>query len=111
MAGYAELTIDQGSNFDVSMSLIGDDGVPINLSGCVVRGQMRKAYTSANPTANFICTISDAVGGNVDIGLSASTTANIRFGRYVFDIEYVDTFNTTTRVVEGIATVTPEVTR
>jgi hypothetical protein len=111
MAGYAELTIDQGSTFDAALSLVGDDGVAIDLSGCTVRGQIRKAYTSANAAANIVCTITDAVGGNVDIGLSAATTANIKFGRYVYDIEYVDTFGTITRIVEGIVTVTPEVTR
>jgi hypothetical protein len=68
---------------------------------------MRKWYTSANPTAVFTTEIVD---GTVMLSLSATETANISAGRYVYDIE-LTTGNTITRIVEGIVTVTPEVTR
>ena len=46
------------------------------------------------------------------MGISSANTANLRAGRYVFDVEMNDTANSTiTRVIEGIATVMPNVTR
>ena len=33
------------------------------------------------------------------------------YGRYVYDVELTNSSNTRSRLVEGIATITPEVTR
>jgi len=43
--------------------------------------------------------------------MSANTTANVVAGRYVYDVELVDSGNVATRLIEGIVTVTPQVTR
>jgi hypothetical protein len=44
--------------------------------------------------------------------LTAATTANLRAGRYVFDVEMNDVANNNIqRMFEGIATVLPNVTR
>jgi hypothetical protein len=43
--------------------------------------------------------------------LNAATTANIKAGRYLFDVKQVDNVNTTTRLIEGIITVNPQVTK
>ena len=64
-----------------------------------------------NATANIICTITSAINGEITMSLPANTTANIKSGRYLFDLETVDTNGTVSRVLEGIITVTPEVTR
>ena len=44
-------------------------------------------------------------------GSSGANTANIKPGRYVFDVITIDTFNTKNRVLEGTITVTPSVTK
>jgi hypothetical protein len=43
--------------------------------------------------------------------MTANATANIAAGRYVYDLEVANTSGARIRYVEGIATVTPEVTR
>jgi hypothetical protein len=45
------------------------------------------------------------------MSLNSAVTANIRAGRYLYDVKMTDTDNITTRVVEGILTVTPQVSR
>ena len=46
------------------------------------------------------------------MSLSNSTTASIANGKYYYDLELVNTSQSTvTRLLEGVARVTPEVTR
>jgi hypothetical protein len=45
------------------------------------------------------------------MSLTDGQTANIKAGRYLFDVETVDTGGVVTRILEGIITVTPGVTK
>jgi ribosomal protein S1 len=108
---YAELTVDQGSTFESTIDLVTDDGAVINVAGYVFTGQIRKSYYSTNPTANLTLSIVDAANGNVKVSITAANTANIKAGRYLYDIKMRDTSNTVTRLVEGVITITPQVTR
>lgn len=108
---YAELTLDQGSSFETTVDLTNDDGTAINVTNYVFSSQIRKSYYSSNVTANLIVTVTNAANGNVKMSLDAANTANIRAGRYLYDLKMVTDTNVTTRIVEGIITVTPQVTR
>jgi hypothetical protein len=111
MGAYTDLTIDQGTDFETSLDLIADDGTSINIAGYVFSGQIRKSYYSSNPAANLVIVITNASKGNTLITLDAANTANIPAGRYVYDIKMKDSINVVSRVVEGIVTVTPQVTK
>jgi hypothetical protein len=112
MAAYVELFMDQGATFNNVINLSDDlTNANINISGYSVRSQMRRSYYSANASANITCTITDAINGEITMNLPANTTANIKAGRYLFDLETVSTSGVTSRVLEGIITVTPEITR
>lgn len=111
MSAYTDLTIDQGADFETTFDLVADDGTPVDITGFIFSGQIRKSYYSSNPTANLVITILNSVNGNTKISLGAANTANIISGRYVYDIKMKDSANVTTRVVEGIITITPQVTR
>lgn len=108
---YAELVVDQGATYETTIDLIADDGTAVNVAGYVFSGQIRKSYYSQSPTANLTLTISNAANGNVIMSLNSATTANIKAGRYVYDVKMIDVANTTTRIVEGIITITPQVTK
>jgi hypothetical protein len=43
--------------------------------------------------------------------MNAVTSANVTPGRYVYDCELTSSSNVVSRLVEGIVTVTPQVTR
>lgn len=108
MAVKANITIDQGSSFETTLDVTDDNGDPINLTGYTGAAQMRKHYTSSN---SFAFTVAiNPTAGVVTLTMSANATANIVSGRYVYDCE-LTTGNTVSRVLEGIVTVTPQVTR
>lgn len=112
MAAYVELYMDQGTTFRNVINLIDDTtNAYININNYVIASQMRRSYYSANATANLVCTITDFANGEITMTLDASNTSSIKAGRYLFDLETTDRANTTVRVLEGIITVTPEITR
>lgn len=108
---YAELTIDQGANLSSTIDLTNDDNTPINLANTSFTAQIRKSYYSTNPTANITVTIEDSANGRVRLSIDAANTANIKAGRYLYDLKMIDASNTHIRVIEGIVTITPQVTR
>ena len=110
MAIYSNFTIDQGTTFSADIDVTDADGDILNLTGYTVAGQMRKSYNSTTFTA-FSASISNATGGVVTIGLSATQTNALKAGRYVYDVEITASDATVTRIIEGQIEVTPGVTR
>jgi hypothetical protein len=45
------------------------------------------------------------------MSLGAANTANIKAGRYLFDVSTTSANNKVSRILEGIITVTPGITR
>lgn len=112
MAAYVELYMDQGTTFNNIINLTDDvTNANVNISGYIVRSQMRRSYYSENATANIVCTITTPSAGEITMSLDAANTDNIKAGRYLFDVETVDLSNTVTRILEGIITVTPSITK
>lgn len=109
MAIKANIVIDQGATYSTSIDVTDEDGAVVNLTGFTGAAQMRKHYTSTSQTA-FTVSIS-APTGVVSLSLSANVTNNIAPGRYVYDCELTDAAGTVSRLIEGIVTVTPGVTR
>jgi len=109
---YAELTIDQGATFSSVITLTNDDNTAIDLTGYTFECQIRKSYYSTNATANIAVTIEgDAANGAVRLSLDSANTANIKAGRYLYDLKMTDDEDTTIRVIEGIVTITPQVSK
>lgn len=107
MAQKANITIDQGTTFSSGIDLLNDNDEPVDVTNYTARGQIRKHYSSSN-SVSFTTTLSN---GSLVISLTANQTAGMVAGRYVYDLELVDPSNTVLRILEGIVTVTPEVTR
>ena len=110
MAIYANLTADQGSNFDAVIDVIDVDGNYINISDYTYRGQVRKSYASST-SVDFTVYTNNPVQGQLIIELSAEQTAAMKYGRYVYDVEIISSSGYVTRVVEGQLEITPRVTR
>ncbi len=112
MAAYIELVIDQGTTFNNIINITDDvTNAAVNVSGYSFESQIRRSYYSANITANIICTITNASNGQVTMNMTAANTANIKPGRYVFDVKSIDTFDVVNRILEGIITINPSVTK
>jgi hypothetical protein len=109
MATKANLVIDQGATFSVSIDIMDDDDQVIDLTGYTGAAQIRKHFTSSNSVAFTVTTA--PVDGVVTLSLTANQTSGLIAGRYVYDVELTNSSNVISRVVEGIVTVTPQVTR
>ena len=110
MAVTSNLLMDQGADFTVTINYNDQDGTAKNLTGYTARSQMRKSYYSTS-AISFTANISNPSYGEITMSLNSNTTANVKAGRYVYDLEVVSNTNVVTRVIEGIVTVMPEVTR
>ena len=109
MKRYKDLVLDQGATF-VEYVLYQDKSKnAIDISGLSPRAKLRKSYYSSNATT-FTTSVISAVNGNVSISLSFNETANIKAGRYVYDVELYDS-NVVYRIQQVTITVYPEVTR
>jgi hypothetical protein len=114
MAEYAELYIDQGTDFNTTISLNDDDtNLPQSLAGYNVASQLRRSMLAVNAAASFQCSISDASNGEITIAMTAANTANLKAGTYYYDIRLVDGYSggTKSRLVEGVVYVTPAITK
>lgn len=114
MATFAYLDIDQGSDFNIEV-MIDDDDNPQNfgmdLSGFTAHSQFRKNFGSSTAYA-FEAEITDFDKGIVTLTLAGEDSSNILPGRYIFDVEiYNASSGVKLRVLEGIVTISPEVTK
>ena len=109
MATKANLTIDQGSTFNVTLDLTDENDTVIDLTGYSGVSQIRKTFTSLTGVS-FAVAIS-AQYGTVTLSLTPAQTASLVAGRYVYDVELTSAGGTVSRIIEGIVTVTPQVTK
>jgi len=108
MATQKNIVIDQGTTFSVDVTAKDSAGAAKNLTGYATTGQLRKSYYSSTSTS-FTTAQVDATGV-ITLSLTATETGNLKAGRYVYDCESASG-SETIRVVEGIVTVTPQVTK
>lgn len=110
MAAFSEITIEQGATFNTTVNVTDVYNASVNLYGYSASSQMRKSYYST--TAQTITsTVTGIANGEITLSISSANTANLTPGRYVFDLIINDGNDVVTRVIEGIATVLPSVTR
>ena len=112
-AGYAELFLEQGADFNTTVTLDDVSGSPINLIPYTATSQMRKSYYSSNASGTFITNTQNYGDlGILSLSMYANTTANIASGRYLYDVYITQTGGTDRiRVLEGIVNVMPQVTK
>jgi hypothetical protein len=71
---------------------------------------MRKSYTSST-AYSLNAAVYNASAGQVRMTLTATQSEAITPGRYLYDLEIASPSGAKTRVVEGVATVTPQITQ
>jgi len=108
MATVNNIYLDQGTTFDFTFGLVNVDGTKKDLTNYTITGQIRRSYYSS--TKVDFTTTKVNLEGEVTLNLTANQTAALKTGRYVYDVE-IQSNQETLRVLEGILTVNPEVTR
>jgi hypothetical protein len=108
MASKINIVIDQGTTFNTTYTIHDTNDLPVDFTGYTANSQMRKTYSSSNAYAFNVSLNSN---GQVALSMAANVTNNVIAGRYVYDIEVEDLSGIRSRIVEGIVTVTPQVSR
>ena len=115
----SNLTINAGATFNQTFELENSDSSsPLDLTGYTLSSKMKKHghkwsaslrgsvgvttfnYQSTGITT-FTSSIVSAINGQIKIGLSSITTAEIIPGRYQYDVLVTDGVGMVTRVIEG----------
>lgn len=78
----------------------------MNLATYTANSSMRKSFYSSTAN-NFTATITDNAAGEITLTMTASETASLKPGRYVYDLLITDDAGTKSRIVEGIVSVSP----
>lgn len=110
MAQISNLFVDQGSDYSSIITVTSASGAPLNLLGFTAKSQMRKSY-GASLAYNFTAEIYDESTGRIRLSLTAAQSELIPAGRYLYDVEITSDTGIKKRVVEGIVTVTPQITQ
>lgn len=115
-AAQYDLVIEQGSTYSQSVQWkTGSPAAAVNLTNYTARMQLRSSVTASTAalsltTENGRISIT-ANTGTVTLSISATDTAALTAGRYVYDLELVSSGGQVTRLMEGVVTVSAEVTR
>ena len=112
MANTVNLYIDQGSDFHYELLLNSEDFGGIDLTGYDIHSQFRKSFQSST-YYSLGCSIVEPVSlGEITLTLPGSVSIDIPPGRYLYDVEIVDSLNNVQiRIIEGILLISPCITR
>lgn len=120
MAGRYDFTIEQGATFSRQVTWQDESGAGINLTGYTITGKLRKKTSDNKEIASFTCALVTPTSGIFSFSLTPTQTsllpssfsynAEKQLLECVYDIEASSGSNVY-RVLEGIASISPEVTR
>jgi hypothetical protein len=111
MATISNIFIDQDADFTTTVTVNDSGGTALDLSGYTALAMIRKTYQSTTATTFTSTFANPRPSGQITISLTDTQTAALEAGRYVYDMIITDSLGVKTRVVEGIATVNPSVSR
>jgi hypothetical protein len=109
-----DILIEQGATYS-QLITYKDNGVAVNLTGYTARMQVRATLESASTlveltTANSRIALG-GTAGTITLTISATDTAALTAGRGVYDLELVSGSGIVTRLLQGVATISRNVTR
>lgn len=102
------ITIERGTDFESSFDMFTDSGRDIDISDYTGVAKVRKYPTSPSYT-NF--TVSISSDNRISMSMSAEDTATLEEGRNYYDLVLKSPTNLYTKVIEGMALVSPTVSQ
>jgi len=111
MAVYINnIIIDTGAHFSRDFYLDNIDGTPLDLTGYTGASQIRKHPDSVNATVSFTVSFIDRTNGRIRVSLGRTTTAEIKPGRYMYDVMLTDDSDNKSIVIEGNVLASQDIT-
>tara|TARA_B100000424_G_scaffold67817_2_gene50284 strand:+ start:14021 stop:14356 length:336 start_codon:yes stop_codon:yes gene_type:complete len=111
MATISNIFIDQDADFTTTVTINDANDVALDLTNYTAAATLRKSYKSTSSTSFTVAFVSPRTTGQITLTLTDTQTGALKQGRYVYDVVITDSTGDKTRVVEGIATIKPSVTR
>ena len=107
-ASPLNLTVEQGTDFEITITVRNKNNAPLNLTGYSATSEMKKHHvaTTAYP---FTVTFVDRSNGRIALSMTNTVTDTLREGRYVYDIMLISPNSLKTRVIQGTVLVSPGV--
>lgn len=120
MGATYDMYINQGENYAIQLVIKDQAGDPIDITGDTFEGQIRDKYDASSIAATFVFENGPSTG-SLFVKLSSEATGDIPCApgtmqnkrpvtEFVYDIERHSS-GAVTRILEGSAFVSPEVTR
>lgn len=117
-SGKHNFIFEQGVDVERVVTWDGPDGSPIDITDYTAAMQVRRQTNSDDTLLSLVSptnlTIGDALG-TITINVTSTVMSALPVGRWVYDLELTSPGEgdeaITTRLLEGVFTVTPEVTR
>ena len=98
------LTINTHSDFSEDLELFQTGGNRTNLSGYTAQSQMRK-HPDSSTAYDFTVGITSDIDGELTLSMTDTVTAQIKPGRYMYDLMLIRPNGDKTIVVEGMVNV------
>lgn len=112
MAGKYNIIIEQNSSFSLPVTMYnvtGSTETVMDLTGYSARAAVKKNYGDTKTYVTMSVTNTLNSTGQIQLAIAPTDTINIPVGSYVWDLLII-TGSTQTRILEGVASVTPYVT-
>lgn len=122
-AASLTLSIDQGATFTRKLIFKDSLGALINLTGQTFTGMIKKSFSDTTALATFTCTVLNQTTNlgevTVELTSAASSAIPIKIQKpgtrttedFIYDIERTYSTGVVERILEGIARISPEVTK
>lgn len=114
-AGKYDITIEQGATFSLVLTWKDSQGNPIDLTGYTAKMDVRRSYSSSDTLLSLTTSNGGVslggISGQVIMHASATITESISPTSAIYDLELESPTGFVTRLIEGRATISPEVTR
>lgn len=109
MSTTVNLTIDQGTDYLRTFTVMDVHNTVMNLTSCTLSAQIKRNNTSTE-YISFTVAITDALHGKVSMSLPHSITSTME-GKYMYDIFLTDPATKRFKIVDGLITITQSITR
>lgn len=108
-------TYPQGTDYPLTITVNDELGVPVDLTGYTLAGQAREKYDSVSAYFSFTLALKDQIlyPGQFTATIPDNAVSDIlsEKKKVVYDIEITSIGGDRRRILEGVITITPEVTR
>jgi hypothetical protein len=113
-AGEYDITIEQGSGFSLNLTYEAPEGSLVDFTGSTARLHVRSKYGATEKLIELTTEnggIELGAEGSIQLSISATATAALKFDRAVYDLEIVPPAGEPYRIIKGYVFLAREVTR